>query len=192
MALPQENRTYTFADYLDWNGEGRIEIMDGQFIMMAPPSRIHQEISVELTRQLANYLEGKKCKVYHAPFAVRLFAGKDDAPEDVHTVFAPDISVICDKSKLDDRGCKGAPDMVIEILSPSTARHDLSHKMRRYEQAGVKEYWIVSPESKTIQVFVLVDGLYRVHNAYMADDVAKVNVLDGCFIELSRVFPSED
>lgn len=191
MALPQESGTYTFADYLEWDGEGRIEIMDGQFIMMAPPSRIHQEISVELTRQLANYLEGKNCKVYHAPFAVRLFEGKDDAPEDVQTVFEPDISVICDKSKLDDNGCKGAPDLVMEILSPSTARHDLFYKMCRYEQAGVKEYWIVNPEIKTIQVFVLVDGLYRVHNAYTADDIAKVNVLDGCFIELSRVFHFE-
>lgn len=188
MALPKEKNAYTFADYLAWDGEGHIEIMDGQLIMMAPPSRLHQKISGEIFRQLANFLEGKKCEVYAAPFAVRLFEGERDLPESVQTVFEPDISVICDKNKLDEHGCKGAPDMVIEILSPSTAKHDLFFKMHRYGQASVKEYWIVSPREETVQVFMLENGALVPNAAYTKEDVARVNVLDGCFIELSRVF----
>lgn len=189
--MPQERNGYTFANYLAWDGEGRIEIMDGQLVMMSPPSRVHQRISMEISRQLANYLEGKKCEVYAAPFAVRLFEGAQDKPEDVQTVFEPDIAVICDLDKLDDKGCKGAPDMVAEILSPSSMRHDWLFKMHRYEQAGVKEYWIISPKEQTVQVFTLKDGRYRIQASYIAQDIAKVNVLQGCFIELSRVFPKE-
>ena len=118
MALPAKNLWYTFADALAWDDSERAEIIDGEVIMMAPPSSIHQEISMELSSQLHTYLKGKKCKVYAAPFAVRLFEGADDTPADVQTVVEPDISVICDRSKLDEHGCKGAPDMVIEILSP--------------------------------------------------------------------------
>lgn len=191
MAVPQERSNYSFADYLAWDEDSRIEILDGQMILMAPPSRIHQEISVELTRQFANFLEGKKCKVYHAPFAVRPFEKQGDRPEDVQTVFEPDITIICDPSKLDDKGCQGAPDMVVEILSPSTMRHDWLFKMHRYEQAGIKEYWIISPKEQTVQVFTLKDGRYQIQAAYTSQDIAKVTVLDGCFIELSRVFPDE-
>ena len=156
--------------------------------MMATPSRIHQEISGELFRQLANFLEGKKCKVYPAPFGVRLFEQNEDSPEDVNTVVEPDISVVCDRSKLDDHGCKGAPDMLIEILSPSSLRHDRLVKLNLYQRAGVREYWIVDPENRAVQVLTLTDGLLLPHEDYGQDDIAKVNVLDGCFIELSKVF----
>lgn len=188
MALPQQKSVYTFADYLAWENDGRIEIMDGQLIMMAPPSRLHQKISGEIFRQLANFLEGKKCEVYAAPFAVRLFEDDGKLPEDVQTVFEPDISVVCDKNKLDERGCKGAPDMIAEILSPSTAKHDLFYKMRRYGLAGVKEYWVVSPKEQTVQVFLLENGALIPHDVHTREDIARVNVLDGCFIELQRVF----
>lgn len=188
MALPKEKNAYTFADYLAWDGEGRIEIMDGQLIMMAPPSRLHQKISGEIFRQLANFLEGKKCEVYVAPFAVRLFENERDLPESVQTVFEPDISVICDKNKLDEYGCKGAPDMVIEVLSPSTMKHDLLYKMQRYQEAGVKEYWIVSPKEQTVQTYLLNEGKFFPYDVCIKTDIAKVNVLNGCFIELSRVF----
>lgn len=191
MALPQERRDYTFADYLTWDGEGRIEIMDGQLIMMAPPSRIHQEISGNLARLIGNYLEGKKCKVYAAPFAVRLFERDDDMPEDVQTVFEPDITVVCDISKLDKYGCKGAPDMVVEILSPSTARHDLLFKMNRYQRAGIKECWIISPKEQTVQIYLNEGYTFKLLEVYTSQEIAKVHVLDGCFIELSRVFPEE-
>lgn len=190
MALPAENKRYTFADVLTWDESERIEIINGEAFMMAPPSRIHQEISVAITAQLYNYLEGKRCKVYPAPFGVRLFEQDGDSPEDVDTVVEPDISVVCDKNKLDDHGCKGAPDMIIEILSPSTQRHDRLVKLGLYQRAGVREYWTVNPEDKTVQVMLQdASGVLQLHEVYGRDSVAKVNILNGCFIELVRVFP---
>ncbi len=189
MALPAEKARYTFADVLTWDENERAEIIDGEAVMMAPPSRIHQEILTEITRQLANFLEGKRCKVYPAPFAVRLFEKDGDSPDDVDTMVEPDISIVCDRDKLDKHGCKGAPDMVVEILSPSTQRHDRLVKLDLYQRAGVREYWIVNPEDQTVQVFTLSNGLLLPHEVYDRGSVAKVNVLDGCFIELSKVFP---
>ena len=190
MALPAEKERYTFADVLTWPDDERAELIDGEVILMAPaPSRGHQGISVELTRQFANYLEGKKCKAYHAPFDVRLFEKDGDTPEDVDTVVEPDITIVCDPSKLDDRGCKGAPDMVVEILSPSTQRHDQLVKLGLYQRAGVREYWIVDPMNKTVRVMLLdAGGVLQLREVYDRAGVAKVNVLDGCFIELSKVF----
>ena len=189
MALPTEQRRYTFADVLTWDEDERAEIINGEVIMMSPPpSRAHQEISGEMFRQLANYLEGKKCRVYHAPFAVRLFEKDGDSPEDVETMVEPDISIVCNPSKLDKHGCKGAPDMVVEVLSPSTRRHDRLVKLGLYQRAGVREYWIVDPGNKTVQVLTLTNGLLLPHEVYERDGVAKVNVLDGCFVELSKVF----
>ena len=186
MALPKEER-YTYADYLEWDENERIELIYGAPVMMAPPSRRHQEISGEIYRQLANFLEGKKCRVYSAPFGVRLFEGAEDSPEDVDTVVEPDIAVVCDHGKLDDQGCKGAPDMVIEILSPSTQRHDRLTKLNLYQQAGVGEYWIVNPEDRTVQVMLLENGLYRVTDVGTAQDVVKVHSLEGCYLELEKV-----
>ena len=189
MALPAEKERYTFADVLTWPDDERAELIDGEVVLMAPaPSRGHQEISGEVFRQLANYLEGKKCKVYHAPFDVRLFEKDGDTPEDVDTVVEPDITIVCDHSKLDDRGCKGAPDMVVEILSPWTRRHDKFTKFNLYQKAGVREYWIVDPDGKYVQVFVLTDGYYTAVDFGEAGDKLKVNVLEDCVVDLSRVF----
>lgn len=190
MTLPLEKTRYTFADYLVWDESERIEIIDGEAFLMAAPSSTHQEISMEISRQLANFLDGKPCKVYPSPFDVRLFEKDKDAPEDVDTVVEPDICVVCDRSKIDIRGCKGAPDLVVEILSPSSLRKDRLVKLRLYQRAGVREYWIVDPENRTVQVFLLDDtGMLRPHEDYGREDVAKVNVLDGCFVELKKVFP---
>lgn len=142
MPLPKEER-YTLADVLTWDEQERVELIDGAPVMMAPPSRIHQKISAELGRQLGNYLEGKKCEVYAAPFAVRLF------------------------EKAGDR----------------------LTKYNLYQRAGVREYWIVDPAARSIQSFVLEDGHYTAAGFGSPGDVLKVNVLDGCFIELSKVFP---
>ena len=190
MPLPKEDR-YTLADVLTWDEQERIELIDGTPVMMAPPSRAHQKISGELGRQLGNYLEGKKCEVYAAPFAVRLFEKAGDRPENVDTLVEPDLSVVCDPDKLDDVGCKGAPDLIIEVLSPSTQRHDRLVKYNLYQRAGVREYWIVDPAAKSVQTFVLEDGHYTAASFGSPDDVLKVSVLDGCFIELSKVIPSE-
>lgn len=149
MALPAERARYTFADALTREENERIEIINGETVMMATPSSTHQEISGALFVQLYNYLEGKQCWVYAAPFAVRLFEQDGDSPEDVDTMVEPDLSVICDRSKIDKRGCKGTPDLVIEILSPSTRHHDRLVKLGLYQRAGVREYWIVNPEDST-------------------------------------------
>lgn len=189
MALPAQRIRYTLADCQTWDEGERIEIIGGEAVMMAAPSRVHQEICFEIGRQLGNYLEGKQCKVYLAPFGVRLFEQEGDRPEDVDTVVEPDISVICDKSKLDKQGCKGAPDLIVEVLSPSTQRQDQLVKLNLYQQAGVREYWIVDPENGTVRVMLLADnGYFQTHEVYRQDDVAKVNVLEGCFIELNKVF----
>ena len=191
MPLPAPKDHYTFADCLTWGENERIEIINGEAVMMAPPSRTHQETSGALFSQLYTFLEGKKCRVYSAPFAVRLFERNGDRPEDVDTMVEPDISVVCDSSKLDDAGCKGAPDLIMEILSPSTMRHDRFTKFNLYQRAGVREYWIVDPSSKSVQVFVLEDGNYKAQDFGTVGDIIKVNVLDGCFIELSKVFSDE-
>ena len=155
MALPAEKKEtiFTYADYLTWDEDERIELIDGEAVMMAPPSTSHQIISMEISRQLANFLEGKKCLAIPAPFAVRLFEREGDPPANVRTVVEPDISVICDRNKLDAHGCKGAPDMVIEILSPSNRRHDRLVKLDLYQRAGVREYWIVDPVKELTVVY---------------------------------------
>lgn len=188
MALPAGKARYTFADVLTWNESERIEIIDGEAFMMAPPSSVHQAIVAELTRQFGNFLEGKRCRVYPAPFGVRLFQREGEAPEDVDTVVEPDLSVVCDRDKIDRQGCKGAPDLVVEILSPASLRHDRFVKLALYQRAGVREYWIVDPEYKSLQVFTLDGGMLRIAEEYGQNDVAKAGVLEGCFIELSKVF----
>ena len=190
MAPPAKQERYTYADYLLWEGPERYELIDGEAVMLSAPTTVHQLISAELMRQLTNYLEGKKCLAVAAPFDVRLFEREGDRPEDVQTVVQPDISIVCDRDQLDERGCKGAPDLTLEILSPSSTRHDLLVKLNLYQRAGVREYWVVSPEQKTVQVFLLNGSSLQLHEVYGPKDVAKVNVLDGCFIELSKVFPA--
>lgn len=189
MALPLKKESYTFADCLTWPENERIELIDGEAVMMSLPSTVHQKISGELFRQLANFLEGKKCEVFSAPFGVRLFEKDGDSPENVDTMVEPDISVICDRDKLDRHGCKGAPDLIVEILSPSTQRRDRLIKLELYQRAGVREYWLVSPEEQTVQVLLFTNGLLLPRELYKKGDIAKVNVLEGCFLELEKVFP---
>ena len=187
MALPEEKR-YTFADILEWDDDVRVELINGVPCMMAPPLTVHQEISGELYGQLYNFLKGKKCRVYAAPFGVRLFGKKEDAPEKIDGYLEPDITVVCDRSKLDQYGCQGAPDLIIEILSPSTQRRDRLTKLNLYREAGVREYWIVDPERKFVQTMVLDEGSYPVAQVYTPADKVPVTVLEGCEIDLSAVF----
>ena len=188
MALPAEEMRYTFADYLTWDEDDHIELIYGYPYMMSPPLRIHQKVSGALFHQLANYLDGKKCEVYSAPFGVRLFEEEGDRPEDVNTIVEPDLVVVCDPGKLDDYGCKGAPDLVIEILSPSSRRHDRIVKLDLYQRAGVREYWVVNPEDRTVQVMLLKDSYLLPVEDYGREDTAKVNILEDCTIDLSKVF----
>lgn len=187
MALPKEEY-YTLADVLAWDEKERCELISGVPVMMSPPVRVHQKIISELNRQLGNYLKGKTCEVYPAPFAVRLFEQQNESPETVDTLVEPDISVICDPAKLDDIGCKGAPDLIIEVLSPSTQRHDRVTKFNLYQRAGVREYWIVDPAKKDAQSFVLEDGHYAAKEFGTSTDQMKVSVLEDCILDLSQVF----
>ncbi|MDR2607515.1 MAG: Uma2 family endonuclease [Treponema sp.] len=179
-----DEKYYTYRDYLETDEDYRAEIIDGVVYAMSPPSRYHQDISRNLMIKIANFLEGKPCRVYAAPFGVRLFP-KSDLSDD--TYFEPDITVVCNPSKLDDRGCNGAPDMIIEIMSPSNRQNDMLVKFRKYLQAGVREYWIVDTEEKTVHVCILDNNQYRV-SVYDETQTAPVSVLPGCSIELKPVF----
>ena len=189
MPLPQEKR-YSYADLLDWDEQERMELIYGEIRMMSPPSRAHQSIIMELSRQLATYLLGKTCKVYPAPFGVRLFEKNGDRPYDVDTLVEPDISVICDPGKLDDAGCKGAPDLILEVLSPSTQRHDRLTKFNLYQQAGVRECCQEQDilTAAAALVLTLEDGHYHSPAAYSAGASVPVGVLEDCRIDLSTVF----
>jgi Uma2 family endonuclease len=161
--LDNENISYTYADYLGWETDKRYEIIDGEAYMMASPSVSHQAISRELLGQFWDFLKGKPCQVFAAPLDVRLFPKEDNSDK---TIVQPDLLVVCDKSKLaDGKSCRGAPDLVIEILSPSNTTNPLLLKFNQYLAAGVREYWVIVPETKSIQVHILEkrDGEVAVH-----------------------------
>lgn len=184
MQTFNEEKRYTYADYYAWDDGKRWELIDGIAYAMSPaPTMSHQGILVELGRQFSNFLKGKPCKVFIAPFDVRLNGLGDDD----YDVVQPDVVVVCDRSKLDEKGCNGAPDMVAEILSPSTARKDMVQKFKKYQRAGVREYWIVDPDTKTVIVHILENGSYITH-PYSDADTAPVHVLEGCVIDLKDVF----
>ena len=182
------NKKYTYAEYLTWQFQEQIELIKGKIFRMSPgPARKHQKASFNLSLQLGNYLLNKDCDIYTAPFDVRF--PKAEGDENTFTVVQPDICVICDKSKLDDRGCVGAPDMIIEILSPSTGGKDATIKYDLYEEQGVKEYWMVYPGEHLLDVFVLnKEGKYELVKKYTQEDKVKVNIFEGLFIDMEEVF----
>ena len=180
----EKQQHYTYEDYYSWDDGKRWELIDGSAYLMSPAHTWkHQGISVTLSRQLSTFLLDKPCKVFTAPFDVRLNADTGD-----DTVVQPDLVVICDRSKLDEKGgCKGVPDMVVEILSPSTATRDKLTKFRLYQNAGVREFWIVDQETRTVSVHILENGKY-ITSVFGENDSAPVHVLDGCEINLTDVF----
>ncbi|CAA7599495.1 Restriction endonuclease type II-like [Acididesulfobacillus acetoxydans] len=191
MSLPQEQGKYSYADYLTWPEGQRWEIIDGIACMQAAPSPRHQEILMELSKQIAVYLTGKPCKVYPAPFSVRLAENGEEKNEDIKKVVEPDITVVCDKTKIDALGCHGAPDLIVEILSPSSVKMDRLIKFNTYEKAGVKEYWLVEPEGKLVTVFILQEDLrYGRPEIYTDDDTVKVSIFSDLSIDLKPVFES--
>jgi len=178
-----KSKRYTYADYCSWGEDVRCELIDGVVYDMSPaPTSAHQRISGNLFAQLYVFLQGKPCKVFYAPFDVRLDPGAGD-----DSVVQPDILVICDMSKITDSGCDGAPDMVVEILSPSTASKDMLLKHRKYLQACVREYWVVDPQLKIVRVHVLKDGRYD-YIDYLETSRVPVRTLDGCEIDIQKVF----
>ena len=187
-------KRYTYADYLTWMDDRRREIYDGFVKLMTPaPNLKHQEISFNLTGIFRNYLLKNKCKGFAAPSDVRLPKNKNNSDETIYTVLQPDLYVVCDLSKLDDRGCLGAPDLVIEITSPKTARRDLKDKYQIYEQHGVHEYWIVNPSDENVLTFVLdANGKFQLAGLYAGDDKIPVHIFGGDLqIDLTEVFENK-
>ena len=181
LALRQEKH-YTYADYLTWPDDARYELIDGEAFLMAPAPLIeHQEVAGEVFRQLANQLDGKPCRPYIAPVDVRL-PRNDEADAAIDTVVQPDVLVVCDPSKIDRRGVRGAPDWLLEVLSPSTAAHDQIAKRRTYERAGVREYWLVHPGDRTLTVYLLENGRYGRPEIYELKDATPIGVLPGVSI----------
>ena len=191
----KEKEHYCYADYLEWDDDVRSELIHGNVYMMSPPLTLHQRISRQLFMKFANFLDGKTCEVFVAPFGVRLFPLEDKSDD---TVVEPDIIVVCDSSKIDERGCNGAPDLIIEILSPSNRPKERLIKFNLYLEAKVPEYWIVYPENKEIEVNLFDQGRYfhRIYGINESDakkedlvkEIIPVTVLSGLEIDTKDIF----
>ncbi len=186
------NKRYTYADYLTWMDNVRRELYNGFINLMTPaPSRKHQRISTNLVSIFWNFLRYKSCEVYHAPSDVRLPKDKNDYDDKtITTVVQPDIYVICDLSKMDDKGCLGAPDLIVEIVSANNSKRDVKDKFEIYQEHGVREYWIVNPNDENVTVFLLdKNGKFQFVGMYAGDDKIPVNIFKGDLrIDLSEVF----
>jgi Uma2 family endonuclease len=192
-ALEKEDEEiyYTYADYLTWETDKRYEIINGTAYMMSAPSVAHQAISRELLLQFGNFLKGKSCQVFAAPFDVRLFPKEDESDD---TVLQPDLLVICDKTKIaDGKACRGAPDLVIEILSPSNRDIPMLLKFSKYLKAGVREYWLIDPEEKDVVVHILERTDEKSQDHYISTvhsgpEPLAVSILPGLNIDFNSVW----
>jgi Uma2 family endonuclease len=183
------SKTYTYADYLKWQFEERIELLRGFLFPMSAPSRYHQKISGELQYQISAFFRKSPCSVYVAPFDVRLIRKDHHTNKEITTVLQPDLCVICDKSKLDKRGCLGAPDWIIEILSPGNSKKEMKEKYQLYEENGVREYWLVQTEDKIVLRYVLNEaGKYIGLAPLTDDDMAQPTIFTDLNIDLKEVF----
>ena len=186
------NKKYSYADYLTWMFKERVELIKGWVKKMSPaPNLTHQRISFNISGQLFKYLRSTSCYAFAAPFDVRLIGRNNlskTANETIYTVVQPDISVICDKQKLDERGCLGAPDWIIEIVSPGNTKREIDDKFSLYEENGVGEYWIIQPTDETVTVFDLKDEKYQFRKIYNNVDNAPVALFPGFEIDLKEIF----
>lgn len=189
MAIPsEEERKYVYADYLTWDEGERVELIDGEIFNMSPaPSRKHQHVLRKLSTAFDNFLRDKECEVYFAPFDVRLLS-ENKQDDEIDNVVQPDLTIVCDKEKLDDKGCNGSPDMIIEVISPSSVKLDRWKKFQLYEKAGVKEYWLVEPVNDSVEKHVLIDGHYQFQGVFTKNDSVSVHVLTGLELDLNPIF----
>ena len=186
---PDSSITYTYADYLQWKFEERLELFRGKIFKLSAPNTRHQDISRNILVPIALFLKKKSCKVFAAPFDVRLPVKNKKKDDEITTVVQPDICVICDETKIDSRGCCGAPDLMVEILSPGNSKKEIRLKHELYEEAGVKEYWIVNPVEENIVVFILNEerkfcGL----KMYASGDTIESLAVNGLKINLNEIF----
>lgn len=181
------SKAYTYADYLTWKFQERVELFKGKIMEMSPaPSRQHQVLVTDLGGELYTFLKGGSCQLFFAPFDVRLEGLINE--KQTQSVVQPDLCVVCDLSKLDDRGCNGAPELVVEILSPGNTKKEMKYKFELYEAAGVEEYWIVDPAEKVVWQYVSIDGLFTNHKPLIEEDRLESKVLDGFVVELASIF----
>lgn len=180
---------YSYADYLTWPMDLVAELIQGKMFKKAAaaPNRIHQRVSLKLSVKLYQFLEGKTCQVYEAPFDVR-FPKDSKEDHEIFDVVQPDLCVVCDPSKLDERGCIGAPDLIVEILSPGSTKLELKHKYGLYESRGVREYWIIHPEHQNLLIYTWVKGTYVPSQLFTAGDVIESEVLKGFKLDLEEFF----
>lgn len=185
LALDLEPEKISYADLLEFDDDKRYELIEGVPYLMASPSVSHQDILMEIAFQIKTYLKGKKCRVFIAPLDVKLSGAIDNKKE--YNVVQPDIMVICDQNKITEKNILGAPDLAIEILSPSNTRHDRMDKLQLYQKFGIKEYWMVSLEEQSIMILTLSkEGIYQIKQVCYLDEKAKVNILEDCYIDLKE------
>lgn len=180
--------TYTYADYLKWQFDESVELIKGKLYRMSPaPKRAHQRAVGHLLVDISLFLMDKGCEIYTAPFDVRLPIRNERKPDQLHTVVQPDICIVCDTGKLDDAGCLGAPDWVVEVTSPRTIKKDFNEKFNLYEQSGVLEYWIAVPKEDIVHVYVLENGQYALVDVYESGDIP-CQIFPGLSIKHTRIF----
>ncbi|AMR27975.1 restriction endonuclease [Hymenobacter psoromatis] len=186
------SKSYTYADYLTWKFDEFVELIKGRLMQpMAGPSRLHQVYALNMAANIRQFLKGKKCQVYIAPFDVRLTTGGVNGDQQITTVVQPDICVVCDLTKLDDRGCLGAPDWIIEIVSPGNTARDTKTKFDLYEESGVREYWMVYPGMKTITAYVLDNDQYKLAGEYIEPGLISVATVPGLALEWTEIFAED-
>ena len=183
-------KKYSYADYLTWMFQERLELFKGVVYKMSPaPSMYHQKVSRDLTIILGNKLKNSFCNIFVAPFDVRLLSSKNSKIDnDIYTVVQPDLCVICDQSKLDARGAIGAPELMIEILSPGNSKKEMRYKYDLYQEAGVLEYWIINPENKTILIYVLKEGIFVGQHPLIEDDKIESVLFPQLDFKLEEIF----
>jgi Uma2 family endonuclease len=189
--LDIENGRYSYADYLTWKFEQTVELIKGKILAMAAPNRYHQDISWNLTLQIGNHFKNHPCRAYAAPFDVRLYDKQKSAKanKDILTVVQPDICIICDLKKLDEKGCLGAPDLVVEILSKGNSSKEMKIKKQLYEESEIREYWIFDPERECAFQFHLTDaGIYSPATIYVKEDILNCVIFPDLNIHLEEVF----
>lgn len=186
--------SYTYSAYLTWQFEERVELIKGKIFIMPTPFTRHQIVLGNIFAEISSYLKRQKCEVFLAPFDVKLprYDANGELMSDTYTVVQPDICIICDPHKIDERGCNGVPDMIVEVLSPSTAKKDLNEKFNLYEEVGVQEYWVVFPESKQISVYLLKEQKYELLRHFEKIGKVKVHVLPDLEIDLEDAFEGVD
>jgi Uma2 family endonuclease len=182
--------SYTYADYLLWQFQERVELIKGKIFKMSPaPSRGHQKVSLKLTRELDKVFINHNCELYVAPFDVRLVNFKKSSAENqIFTVVQPDLCVVCDLEKLDEKGCLGAPDLIIEILSKGNSKKDLVTKFDLYQENGVTEYWIVNPSDKDVHIYTLINGKYIGSRPYLTEMEIESPTFPELKFEVDKIF----